>query len=145
MEYYLRTGFGKSTIYSGGKEDPKQGLCQGNTAAPPTWQQTSSLLINVQKHVGHGIAIVSPITKKSHSQVGILFMDNINPWEGLGEDKDLTSTLVKGQQGVHSWGRNLLAVGGELRPDICSYQVHRMKPMKDGDWEYVKEKSTTEE
>ena len=23
MEYYLRTGFGKSTTYSGGKEDPK--------------------------------------------------------------------------------------------------------------------------
>ena len=25
MEYYLRTGFGESTTYSGGKDDPKQG------------------------------------------------------------------------------------------------------------------------
>ena len=53
MEYYLRTGFGESTTYSGGKEDPKQGSCQGNTAAPPTWQQISSLVINGQQHAGH--------------------------------------------------------------------------------------------
>ena len=36
MEYYLRTGVSKSTTYSEGKEDPKQGLCRDNTAAPPT-------------------------------------------------------------------------------------------------------------
>ena len=27
MEYYLRTGYGKSTTFSGRKEDKKQGLC----------------------------------------------------------------------------------------------------------------------
>jgi hypothetical protein len=58
MEYYLRTGFGESTTYLGGKEDPKQGSCQGNTAAPPTWQQIGSLLINGQKHACNGIIIV---------------------------------------------------------------------------------------
>ena len=34
-------------------------------------------------------------------------------------------------------------MGGELRPDKCSYTVHRMKPTNNGDWEYVKEKSAT--
>ena len=34
MEYYLRTGFGGSTTFSGGTEDPKQGTCQGNTTTP---------------------------------------------------------------------------------------------------------------
>ena len=33
--------------------------------------------------------------------------------------------------------------GGELRPDKCSYTVHRMKPSKNGDWEYIKEKLAT--
>ena len=126
MEYYLRTGFGESTTYSGGKEDPKQGSCQGNTAAPPTWQQISSLLINGQKRAGHGITIVAPISKQSHIQVGILFVDDTNLWEGLGEKDDVASTLEKGQRSVNSWGNNLLAVGGELRPDKCSYTVHRM-------------------
>merc|ERR1712086_402530 len=116
IEYYLRTGFGESTTYSGGKEDPKQGSCQGNIAAPPTWQQISSLLINGQKHAGHGITIVAPISKQSHSQVGILFVDDTNLWEELGEKDSVASTLEKGQRGVNSWGNNLLAVGGELRP-----------------------------
>ena len=35
MNYYPRTGFGEPTAHVGGKEDPKQGLCQGNTAVPP--------------------------------------------------------------------------------------------------------------
>ena len=102
MEYYLRTGFGESTTYSSKKEDPKQGLCQGNTAAPLTWQQIGSLLINGQKHAGHGITIVAPSSKKSHSQVGILFVDDTNLWEGLGEDNNVTSTLEKGQRSVNS-------------------------------------------
>ena len=32
---------------------------------------------------------------------------------------------------------------GELRLDKCSYTVHRMKPTKNGDWEYIKEKLAT--
>ena len=95
MECYLRTRFGKSTTYSREKEDPKQGLCHGNTAAPPTWQQISSLLISGQKHSGHGITTVAPISKKSHSQVGFLFVDDTNMWEGLGKDDDVASTLEK--------------------------------------------------
>ena len=128
MESYLGTGFGESTTYSVGKEDLKKGSCQGNIAAPPTWQHISSLLINCQNHAGHGITIVAPISKKSHSQVGILFVDDTNLWEGLGEDNGVTPTLEKGQRSVNSWGSNLLVVEGELRPDKCSYMVHRMQP-----------------
>ena len=46
------------------------------------------------------------------------------------------------------WGSNLLAAGGELRPDKCSYTVHEMKPTKNDEWEYVKatpEKLATKE
>ena len=69
-----------------------------------------------------------------------MFLDNTNLLEGLGEDNDSTSTLKKGEQSVNSWGGNLLAVGGELRPDMCSYIVYSTKPTKDGEWEYVQEK-----
>ena len=75
-----------------------------------------------------------------HSQVGILFVDDTNLWEDLGKNDDVTSTLEKGQRSVNSWGSNLLAVGGELRPDKCLYTVHRMQPTKSGDWEYIKDK-----
>ena len=92
-EYYPRTKFGKSTTYSGGNEDPKQGSYQGNTAAPPIWQRISSLLTNTQKHAGHRMPIVLSITKKTHSQFGILFVDAMHVWEGLGEGGDVIPTL----------------------------------------------------
>ena len=67
-------------------------------------------------------------------------MTQICGWGGLGEDNDVTYTLEKGQQSVNSWESNLLAVGGELRPDKCLYTVHRMYPTKNGDLENIKEK-----
>ena len=94
-------------------------------------------------YLAHGITVVSPITKKSQSQLGILFVDNMNLWDGLGEEDDVISTPKKGQRSVNSWGSNLLAVRGELRPDKCSYKVHRMKPTDDGEWEYVHENGNT--
>ena len=112
MEYYLRTGYGESSTYSGGAEDPKQGSCQGNTGAPATWQQVSSVLVNAQERAGHGIEMVSPISKKTRKQIGILFVDDTNLWEGLLEGDDETEVLLRGQNSVNSWGNNLLAVGG---------------------------------
>ena len=55
--------------------------------------------------------------KKSHSQVGILFVDDTYLWEGLGKEDDIISTLKNGQHSVNIWGSNLLMVGRELRPD----------------------------
>ena len=95
MEYYVRTGFGELSTHSGGKDNKKQGTCQGNTAAPPTWQQISSLLVNTQKHCGHGIDIVAPISGKKQNQIGVLFVDDTNLWAGLGEDDDVDSTMTK--------------------------------------------------
>ena len=143
MEYYLRTGFGESTTYSGGKEDPKQGSCQGNTAAPPTWQQISSLLINGQKHAGHGTTIVAPILKKSHSQVAILFVDDTNLWEGLGEDDDVAFTLEKGQQGVNSWEKQPSCDGRRAQTGQVLVHSAQDEANKNGDWEYTKEKLAT--
>ena len=67
-------------------------------------------------------------------------MNDTNLWERLGKDDDKISTLEKGQRIVNSQGINLLADRGELRPDKCSYRVHRMKLTDNGEWEYVQEK-----
>ena len=72
-------------------------------------------------------------------------MDDTNLWAGLGEDNDLESTISKGQDSINCWGNNLLAVGGELKPEKCYYTVHTMKPGKDGEWEYVSETRKKEE
>ena len=127
-EYYPRTTFGKSTTYSGGNEDPKQGSYQGNTAAPPIWQWISSLPTNTKKHTGHGMTVILSITKKTHSQVGIVLVDGIQFWKGLGEGDDVIPTPQKGQRSMNSRDSNILVVGRKLRTNKCFYTVHTMKP-----------------
>ena len=68
----------------------------------------------------------------------MLFVDDTNLWEGLGENDDIGSVMKKGQNSINTWGSNLLAIGGELKPVKCSYTVHLMRPTKNGEWEYVK-------
>ena len=46
--------------------------------------------------------------------------------------------MEKGQRSINTWGNNLLAVGGELRPEKCSYTIHEMRQTKTGEWEYAK-------
>jgi hypothetical protein len=54
MKFYLRTGYGNSTGYAGGSNDPSgdtrkmQGMCQGNEAAPAAWTVTSIPMIAAQ-------------------------------------------------------------------------------------------------
>ena len=94
--------------------------------------------MRAQERAGHGIHVETPNTKRSRKQVGVLFVDDANLWKSLGEDNDIDMVMEKGQRSINSWGNNLLAVGGELRPDKCSYTIHEMKPTKNGKREYLK-------
>ena len=42
------------------------------------WQQISTVLVRAQDRAGHGIQVVTPITKRSKKQVGVLFVDDTN-------------------------------------------------------------------
>ena len=88
------------------------------------------MLVRAQDRAGHGIQVVTPITKKSKKQVGVLFVDDTNLWEGLGEDDDIDTVMETSQQSINTWGNNLLAVGGKLRPKKCSYTIHETRPTK---------------
>ena len=94
------------------------------------------MLVRAQDQTGHGVHVVTPITKRSKKHVGVLFADGTNLREGLGEDDDIDTG--KGQRSINTWGNNLLVVGGELRPEECSYTIHEMRQTKNGKWEYVK-------
>ena len=137
MEYYLRTGFGESTTFSGGKHDTKQGLCQGNGAAPPTWQQISTIMIRAQHQLGHGVTVETPITKRKVKQVGVCYVDDNNMWAGLDADDDVISTQYKGQQSVNRWGLSLIVTGGDFNPAKCGYTIHDQVPDGKGGWQYA--------
>jgi len=65
MKFFLRTGYGDSLEYAGSTGGKRtQGLCQGNGAAPAGWTVTTIPMIHAHRKKGHGVHIVSPITKK---------------------------------------------------------------------------------
>ena len=45
---------------------------------------------------------MTPITKKTRKQVGIMFVDDTNLWEGLGEDDSELTVTKKGQESINS-------------------------------------------
>ena len=136
MEYYLRTGFGESTFFFGGKGSHKQGLCQGNGAAPPTWLQISTLLINAQRRHQHGITIETPISKRKIQQVGQLYVENTNLWAGLNEDMDELDTCHAGQDSINHWGGMLMSTGGAYNADKSGWTLHDMVCGTNGEWRY---------
>jgi len=136
MEFYLRTGFGQSESYFGGKEQGKHGLAQGNGAAPPTWQQISTLMISAQQRKGHGMDVECPITRKKIRQVGIVYVDDTNLWDGMAENDDVNSAAHKSQEAINDWGGFLHASGGALKAEKCSATIHNLEPDDKGGWIY---------
>ncbi len=79
MKFFLRTGFGDSKEFPSASGCIKtQGMCQGNGAAPAGWTVDSIAMLNAHKRKGHGIHLLSPITKQSTHLAGSIFIDDTN-------------------------------------------------------------------
>ena len=144
MRFYLRTGYGDSQDYAGGKisgtKDPikPQGMCQGNGASPAAWAVTTIPMIRAHRKKGHGAFFIAPISRLKECQlIGGLFVDDtdiihvdMRTWE------DLASAHQCLQVSVDNWGQLLIATGGALKPAKCSYYLISFRWKKDGTWEY---------
>ena len=79
MTFYLRTGFGVSTVtYGGTKFDPTMGLAQGNGAASPGFTGVSTFQIEAYKHIGHGVELMGTWSGTVFSLAAILCIDDSN-------------------------------------------------------------------
>ena len=87
MEFYIRTGYGESESYAGGKEEVKQGGAQGNGGAAAEFQQMEHVMIGAHKKEGHGVTVTSPISKKSTTSAGVRFVDDTKFMGGTGPNK----------------------------------------------------------
>ena len=119
-----------------GRITKKQGLWQGNAAAPPAWQMITSLFVNVPKWHNHGTNIVSPILKKSIKQVGIVYVDDTNLWARSEGDNNPMSAMQKGQKDVNRWGGSLQEVEGTPQPHKCTWTVENMVQDTKEEWVY---------
>ena len=78
MKFYQRTARGDSKTFMGGRgwENPLQGLCQGNGAAPACWLIICSVLMHCYKSRGFGSRIISPISGAAINFLGEIYMDD---------------------------------------------------------------------
>jgi hypothetical protein len=106
------------------------GLRQGNRAAPPSWVQLSSVLVNVYKQLNLGSMITDPHT------MGALFVDDTDPYTWLDDTLDPGEVWSQAQLELEHWSRLLNATGGALKPEKCFWYLLDYECV-DGEWKYV--------
>jgi hypothetical protein len=138
MKFFLRTGFGDSTLFTGGGISIKtQGLMQGNGESPAGWAVISICILGAHGKRGHGANFYCPITKLQHHLSAILYVDDTDLLH-IDLTKDESGYEVHGtiQTSVNSWGNLLIATGRVLQPNKCFYSIISFK-WENGLWKYV--------
>ena len=117
MKIFTRTGWGDSSTFFGGRDQaiPFCGLGQGSKAAPASWIQLSSIIVNVYKSMGFGAKISDPITGERSHSIGCLFVDDTDLY-GM-DDSIITRAQVAATASMQIswWSRLLNATGGAIK------------------------------
>jgi hypothetical protein len=102
MKFFLQTGFGNLTSFTGGGISIKtQGLTQGNGASPAGWAVISKCILRVHGKKGHGAKFYCPITNLQHHFLAILYVDDtdllhidLTKDESMDKVQDATKTAL---------------------------------------------------
>jgi hypothetical protein len=138
MKFFLRTGFGDSTSFTGGGISIKtQGMCQGNGALPAGWAVISICILSAHGKKGHGAKFICPVTKLERHLSAILYVDDTDILHiDLTKDERVDEVHERIQASVNSWGKLLIATGGVLQPQKCFYSVISFD-WKNSVWQYA--------
>ena len=125
MKFFLRTGFGDSKRFAGGKIHVKvQGLTQGNGASPARWAVISIVILRTHGKKGHGTTFRCPNANLSTKISAILYVDDTNFLRiNLDHVESIAEVHAAIQNSVNSWGYLLIATGGALKPAKCFYSI----------------------
>ena len=138
MKLFTRTGYGDSTRYFGGDQQslPFCGLGQGSKAAPASWIQLSSVIVNCFKKKGFGAKIRDPITGEESHTVGCLFVDDTDLY-AMEEGRLDTEEAVcrEAQDAIDWWAWFLAATGGAIKApkSFCYFLFYECI---NGTWSY---------
>jgi hypothetical protein len=138
MKFFLRTGFGDSTSFSGGGISIKtQGLCQGNRTALAGWAVISICIIGAHRKKGYGAKFLCPITQLQHHLSAILYVDDTDLLHiNLTKSESIKEVHRAIQDSVTNWGNLLIATGGAFQPAKCFYSIISFD-RNNGDWRYA--------
>jgi hypothetical protein len=136
MKFFLRTGFGESTVFMTAVLGAIiHGLCQGNTASPAGWSLISSILLAAYKRMGHGAIVQCPISQSKESTAGVLYVDEVDL---LVMNLHLAAPKLW-QEAVDcamDWSLVLHGPGGTAVGEKCFGYLLDYEWNPDGSWEY---------
>jgi len=112
------------------------GIGQGNRAAPPSWIQLSTILVNVFKQLELGALMVGPITQESIHSMGTLFMDDTSLYTWKDGLLDTGELWLQTQLELTQWNTLLNATGGALKPKKCFWYMLDCT-CEDEEWSYA--------
>jgi hypothetical protein len=144
LQFFLRSGYGDSAGYVGGNKGSSteviknQGMCQGNTAAPPAWTVVSIPMISAHKKKGHGAHLISPLLHLSCHLAGGQFVDDTDLFHlNMRACETAEEAHNRLQEAVINWGNLLNATGGALKPEKCSFYLMSFNWKANGTWSYA--------
>ncbi len=77
MQYFLKTGFGKSSkSYGGTSDSPNSGLGQRSGASPPGFLVLSLLIVNAYRFQGHNAKITLAFVEQLFSLAAVMYIDD---------------------------------------------------------------------
>ena len=112
------------------------GLGQGNRAAPPSWIQLSTVLVNVFKQLELGALVVDPITQESIHSMGTLFVYNTDLYTRKDGLLDPGELWLQTQSELTQWSTLVNATGGALKLEKCFWYMLNYT-CKDREWSYA--------
>ncbi len=138
MKFFQQTAQGDSTTFMGGrgKDNPLQGLCQGNGAALACWLMLSSVLMHCYQCQGFGWRIISPMSGAIINFLGEIYVNDTD----LIITRPEFDTALRLQEGLQAaawaWASGLNATGGAINPEKSRW-IYAGYTWTDGTWEYA--------
>jgi hypothetical protein len=119
MKFYLCTAHGDSKTFMGerGRDNPLQGLCQGNGTAFACWLIISSVLMHCYQRKGFGSWIILPISGAIIDFLGEIYVDDTNLIVTLPNLTTLKAVLEKLDDLADAWSLSLNSTGRAINPE----------------------------
>ena len=135
MKIFTRTGFGDSTAFIGGPDQltPFCGLGQGSKAAPASWLQLSTMIINAYKQQGHGAIFMDPINKSISRSIGCVYVDDADIYTAAPHLTSVEQVIRETTKAIPCWSRCLSATGGSIKAAKSGWYLIAYENV-DGSW-----------
>ena len=137
MVHHIRTSFGRSKKYFGGKwprfRKPPQGLGQGNGAGPTIWSILSSTIFEELRDKGFGTDFKLALSTGLFRLCGFSYVDDCDL---IADGENVEQVHAKLQAMLTLWDELMEVNGAAIATDKCWWYLIDFK-WKGGKWSYV--------